>query len=44
MLEAAYDYCCENFGYMRRNFYEFGAQGWEIAEAITMFDAQSGNS
>lgn len=44
LLRAAYDYSCESFTYLRRNVYELGAGGWEIPEAITMFETRSGNS
>jgi len=44
LLEAVYDYCCGSFEFTRRNIYEPGAQGWAISEAVTMFEAKSGNS
>lgn len=43
MLKAAYDYCCGNFEFSRRNIYEVGAQGWALSEAVTMFEAGNGN-
>lgn len=43
LLEAAYDYCCDSFSFQRRNTYELGASGWEMSEAITMFESRSGN-
>ena len=43
LLEAVYDYCCENFTCTRGNIYEVGARGWEMAEAVTMFETRSGN-
>ncbi len=44
LLRAAYDYCRDSFGFMRRNTYAIGARGWELSEANTMFEAGSGNS
>ncbi len=44
LLSAVYDYCCESFGFTRRNIYEVGARGWEMSEAVTMFESKSGNS
>lgn len=43
LLRAAYDYCRDSFGFMRRNTYAIGARGWELGEANTMFEAGSGN-
>ena len=44
LLEEAYDYCCQSFGFMRRNTYGMGACGWEMGEAVTMFESKNGNS
>ena len=44
LLRAAYDYCCQSFGYAERNIYAAGARGWEMAEALTMFEYKTGNS
>ncbi len=44
LLRAAYDYCRDSFGFMRRNTYAIGARGWELSEADTMFEAGNGNS
>lgn len=44
LLHAAYDCCRDSFGIMRRNTYPIGARGWELGEAITMFEAGDGNS
>ncbi len=44
LLAAVYEYCCQSFSFMRRNIYGVGAHGWEMAEALTMFEAKTGNS
>ncbi len=44
LLIAAYDYCCSSFSVTQRNMYGVGVRGWEMAEALTMFEARSGNS
>ncbi len=43
MLYAAYEYVRDNFDYLRRNYYETGADGWQIDEAKTMFETRRGN-
>ena len=43
-LQAAYDYVCGSFSYLRRtDSYEPGATGWEIEEALTMLRTGRGN-
>ncbi len=44
LLEAVYDYCCESFSFAQRNTYQVGAVGWEMSEALTMFEARNGNA
>ena len=44
LLRAVYDYCCESFSFAERNIYGVGARGWEMSEALTMFEYKSGNS
>ncbi len=44
LLRAVYDYCCESFSFTERNIYGVGARGWEMSEALTMFEYKSGNS
>ena len=43
LLRAAYNYCRDSFGFMRRNTYPIGARGWELSEANTMFETGMGN-
>lgn len=43
LLRAAYNYTRDSFSYLRRNIYEIGHTGWEIADAITMFESSRGN-
>ncbi len=43
MLRAVYDYVRDHFLYLRRNFYEIGQTGWEVEEALTMFETGKGN-
>lgn len=42
-LRAAYLYTRDSFTYLRRNYYEVGATGWEMDEALTMFRTKYGN-
>lgn len=42
-LRAAYLYTRDSFTYLRRNYYDNGATGWETAEALTMFRTHHGN-
>ena len=44
LLRAAYDYCCRSFSFKERNIYGAGSRGWEMSEALTMFEYKSGNS
>lgn len=43
MLYAAYLYVRDGFQYLRRNFYTLGETGWEVEEALTMFETGRGN-
>ena len=43
MLRTVYVYVRDHFLYLKRNLYEIGATGWEIPEAITMFETGKGN-
>ena len=42
-LRAAYNYTRDSFSYLRRNYYDVGATGWEVDEARTMFSTGKGN-
>lgn len=44
LLRAAYDFCVESFTPAEGNIYGVGARGWEMSEALTMFDYKSSNS
>lgn len=43
LLYEAHVYCRDSFKYLRRNSYAFGATGWEIDDAKTMFNKGRGN-
>ena len=43
LLREAFDYCVNNFEYLRRAPYEFGATGWEIEDAKNMYEKKLGN-
>ena len=43
MLRTVYIYVRDHFLYLKRNLYEIGATGWEIPEAVTMFETGKGN-
>ena len=43
LLYEAHVYCRDSFKYLRRNAYGFGATGWEIEDAKTMFSKGRGN-
>lgn len=43
LLYEAHVYCRDSFKYLRRNSYGFGAKGWEIEDAKTMFTKGRGN-
>lgn len=43
MLRAAYLYVRDSYTYLRRNYYEVGAEGWQIDEAMTMLTTGRGN-
>ncbi len=42
-LRAAYDYVVNNYTYLRRNYYEVEETGWEVKEALLMFETGKGN-
>ena len=43
MLLTVYQYCVDNFTYRRKNYYDFGAEGWTADEALEMFSTGKGN-
>ncbi len=43
MLHAAYNYTRDSFTYLRRNYYETGDTGWEMGNALVMFQTRCGN-
>ena len=43
MLEAVYVYVRDHYLYLKRNLYELGETGWEIEEALKMFQSGKGN-
>jgi hypothetical protein len=43
LLYEAHVYCRDSFKYLRRNAYPFGATGWEVEDAKTMFTTGRGN-
>lgn len=43
ILRDAFDYCVENFTYLRKNAYAYGENGWEIEDAKVMFTGLRGN-
>ena len=43
MLRAVYNHVRDSYLYLKRNLYEIGATGWEIDEAMTMFQTSKGN-
>lgn len=42
-LRAVYNYTRDNFSYLRRNYYAVGATGWELENALVMFQTHQGN-
>lgn len=42
-LRAAYNYTRDSFSYLRRNYYDPGAEGWGEQEAYTMLSTGMGN-
>ena len=42
-LRAVYLHVKNDFKYLVRNYYESGAHGWEIPEAITLYETGKGN-
>lgn len=42
-LRKAYRYVRDSYLYLRRNYYDVGETGWEIAEATTMLQSGKGN-
>ena len=43
MLRAVYEYVRDQYLYLKRNLYEVGETGWELSEALTMFQTGKGN-
>ena len=43
MLRAVYDYVRDHYLYLKRSIYEVGHTGWEIEEALVMFETGKGN-
>lgn len=43
MLRAVYEYVRDHYLYLKRNIYQVGETGWEIPEALTMFESGKGN-
>ena len=43
MLRAVYEYVRDHYLYLKRNLYEVGETGWEIPEALLMFQSGKGN-
>ena len=43
MLRAMYVYVRDHYLYLRRNYYDVGETGWEINEALLMFQTGKGN-
>lgn len=43
LLREAYLYVRDSFDYLRRNYYEVGADGWQTDEALTMLTTRRGN-
>lgn len=43
LLRIAYDYCRDEFQYLRRPVYPSGAKDWEIPDAIEMLQTGKGN-
>lgn len=43
MLHAAFNYTRDSFTYLRRNYYQIGDTGWEMENALVMFQTGYGN-
>ncbi|MBR6208122.1 MAG: S-layer homology domain-containing protein [Oscillospiraceae bacterium] len=43
MLRAVYDYVRDHYLYLKRSLYETGETGWELSEALKMFQTGKGN-
>ena len=43
MLRAVYEYVRDHYLYLKRNLYEVGETGWELPEALLMFQSGKGN-
>lgn len=43
MLRTVYEYVRDHYLYLKRNLYEVGETGWEIPEALLMFQSGKGN-
>lgn len=43
LLRAAYEHVRDSFAFLRKNTYDVGAVGWQIPDAISMFECGQGN-
>lgn len=43
LLKAAYEYVRDSFSFLRKNTYSIGAVGWQLADAISIFECGQGN-
>lgn len=43
MLRTVYEYVRDHYLYLKRNIYAVGETGWEVPEALTMFETGKGN-
>lgn len=43
LLHAAFNYTRDSFSYLRRSYYETGHTGWEMENALVMFQTRRGN-
>jgi len=43
LLRAAYEHVRDSFAYLRKNTYSLGAVGWQIPDAISMFECGQGS-
>ena len=43
LLRKVYDHCHQDYKYVRKKAYDFGATGWEMEDAKAMFSSGRGN-
>lgn len=43
LLRAAYEYVRDSFSFLRKNTYSIGDVGWQMADAISIFECGQGN-